>query len=147
MLSVKNNVDNEVEVLKTFDLMRDVVLAIHGHIQYVEQGRVIESETLNPKYLVDVITPVDSIFETVVMNLRTLENGQVEIKGEVLNSDFSLNAPLNELVAIPKLGYVRLQNNPDYFSPSDNITEERKLKIIVRPLNSVTESYRDNLTV
>lgn len=147
MLGVKNNVDNEVEVLKTYDLMRDVVLAIDGHIQYRIEGRIIESETLSPKYFLQVITPVDSIYDEVVMNLRTLENGQVEIKGEVQKEDFSLHTPLNELVAIPRLGYVRLQNNPDYFTPIDDHDDEPKLKVIVRPVSAVTESYMGNLTV
>lgn len=147
LMGVKSNVDNEVELLKTYDLMREVVLAIDGHIQYRIQGRVIESETLNPKYFLQVITPVDSIVHPVEMSLRTLESGKVELQGESNKQEFSVEAPLDELVAIPELGYVRLRSNPNYFSPLDDPTSEPRLKVVIRPVNEVTEAYREKFVV
>src|SRR5690606_33647447 len=48
MMGVKSNVDNEVEILKTYDLMREVVAGVDGHIVYMTKGRVKSMETLDP---------------------------------------------------------------------------------------------------
>src|SRR5690606_10185894 len=65
MMGMKSNVDNEVEVLKTFDLMREVVGVLNAHITYKTQGRIKEVETLDPFVWMEVVTPIDSIHRTV----------------------------------------------------------------------------------
>jgi len=40
LMGTKNSVDNEVEVLRTSDLMREMVLAEKAYIGYINNGRV-----------------------------------------------------------------------------------------------------------
>src|SRR5690606_12366859 len=140
MMGVKSNVDNEVEILKTYDLMREVVAGVDGHIVYMTKGRVKSMETLDPPYRLEVITPADSIFKTVEFELQIDTDRGLKIK----NKDFELDVPVGELFAIPDLGYVRLQRNEEELLTENGTYTQ---KIIVRPPSSVTADYRSRLTV
>ncbi len=145
MMGIKSNVDNEVEVLKTFDLMREVVGALNAHITYKTQGRIKEVETLDPFVWMEVVTPIDSIHRTVDFFVRANENRTVSLKSK----EFDLEeVKLEELVSIPQLGYVRFKQNMDVLDTTwSNLVNNRPMEILVRPPAAQTALFRNNLTV
>src|SRR5690554_1920040 len=145
MMGIKSNVDNEVEVLKTFDLMREVVGALNAHITYKVQGRVKEAETLDPFVWMEVITPIDSIRGTTELSLRANEDRSLSVRAK----DFELPAVrLEELVSIPNLGFVRFKQNLELLDTTwSRQVDGRPLEIVVRTPASQTAAFRSNLTV
>lgn len=145
MMGIRSNVDNEVEVLKTFDLMREVVGALNAHITYIGQGRIKEAETLDPFVWMEVVTPIDSIHRAFEFSLSANADKTVSLKAK----EFELNAiKLDELISIPQLGFVRFTRNLQLLDTSwMEQVSARPLGIRVRPPAAQTASFRENLTV
>src|SRR5690606_5113791 len=59
-MGAKNSVDNEVEVLKTRDLMREMVLAEKAYVSYFNKGRVHNVPVFMPQFGVELLTHPDS---------------------------------------------------------------------------------------
>src|SRR5690606_5036556 len=55
LMGTKSSVDNEVEVLKTADLMREMVLAEQAYISYFNKGTVHNVPVLTAPFRVDLL--------------------------------------------------------------------------------------------
>src|SRR5690606_38107411 len=61
LMGTKSSVDNEVEVLKTSDLMREMVLAERAYINYFNKGTVHSVPVMKAPFQVALVTSPDSI--------------------------------------------------------------------------------------
>lgn len=147
VMGMKSNVDNEVEILKTFDLMREVVDELNAHIVYKTRGRIKENETLEPRYLIQVITPADSIHSTTQLVIEPTESPE-QIRVYIKDGDAEIHVKLDELVSIPNLGYVRFQlNKLESRLNGGNADNWPTQKIFITPPNRTTASFMSQLTV
>lgn len=144
MMGMKSNVDNEVEILKTYDLMKEVVLATQGHIVYKTEGRIKTTETLDPAFLVQVITPTDSIFRNTFFSIKGLnDKGKLQLKSDA----FDLEVGLDQLLSIPNLGYIRISKNPDYTQAFKDDYKGIEQEVEIHTINGITGNYMGNLTI
>src|SRR5690606_19229253 len=56
LMGTKNSVDNEVEVLRTSDLMREMVLAERAYISYFNKGTVHNVPVMAAPFRVELLT-------------------------------------------------------------------------------------------
>src|SRR5690606_35731872 len=64
LMGTKSSVDNEVEVLRTADLMREMVLEEKAYIGYFNKGRLHNVPVLEAPFQVELLTNPDSISDT-----------------------------------------------------------------------------------
>src|SRR5690606_26265916 len=69
-MGTKNSVDNEVEILKTADLMREMVLAEKAYISYFNRGTVHSVPVLAAPFRVEVLTNPDSMSSSYILEVN-----------------------------------------------------------------------------
>src|SRR5690606_3882099 len=79
LMGTKNSVDNEVEVLRTADLMREMVLAEKAYIGYFNKGRVHNVPVLSAPFQIEVVTDPDSISVAYSFEVRVIESARFEL--------------------------------------------------------------------
>lgn len=108
LMGVKNSVDNEVEVLRTEDLMREVVLAERAHIAYFHAGQLHNVPAMAAPFTVTLISSPDSIRDGLVLKVRHLPTGGLELS----NKDTLFKTTYGQAVLLPRIGTVSLHPNP-----------------------------------
>lgn len=109
IVGVKSSVDNEVEVLKTGDLMREMVLAEKAYVSYFKAGTVHSVPVMQIPYQVVLETAPDSVRKTNAFDIIAAENGFVDLQ----NPDTTLRVALGKPFFLPGAGTVRVSRNPE----------------------------------
>src|SRR5690606_28865258 len=93
---------NEVEVLKTADLMREVVLAENAYLSFYKIGTVHNVPVLTTPYQIELISDVDSIGTGISLNILEISNDILELS----NRDTVFQVKRNIPFSIPDIGTI-----------------------------------------
>lgn len=134
------NLDNEIEVLKSYRLLKQVVEELQLHISYYEVGNIQTSQRWNPPFTISNKMPLDSI--------KTPTEYQVQLAGQTVTvtdeEDQAFSLPLQ---AIPTTE----DGLPFYIQLSDKDTplplEKTNYKVTLVPVKNATMQLIKNLTV
>ncbi len=100
LMGAKNSVDNEVEVLKTIDLMQEMVIAEQEFVRYFKVGTVHNVPEPESPYKLSLLSPATEITTRVSFQFYPLNENQVELS----NADTSFVVQLNKPFEIPTVG-------------------------------------------
>ena len=143
------NTDNEIEVLKSKSLIRDVIKELALYINYMEKGVLKKKELYKSSpILVDTfLFNVDDLVYPLRITLKDLKTRQISIKVEVMNSEdetiisdtyssfpVTLETPYGKILLL-KLGNVE-----------DDIDISELVITISKPIN-LAKAYLNDLTV
>src|SRR5690606_7136122 len=132
----KSSVDNEVEILRTSDLMRKMVLAEKAYISYFNKGRVHQVPVSTAPFRVDLLTDPDSITGSYALDVQITSGDKVQL----LAADTAYQVFLNQPFTLPGGGMLRIQQIPGAIS-KDNYGFR------VSPVRAVTASFSSRLSV
>src|SRR5690606_11122346 len=106
LMGTKNSVANEVEVLKTADLMRKMVLAEKTYIGYFNKGRVHNVPVLSAPFQVELLTDPDSISNAFALEVRATEDERFELS----NADTLFQVQLDKPFVLAGVGSLKIAN-------------------------------------
>lgn len=106
LLGTKSTVDNEAEILKTRNLMEEVVKDMNLNITYYEKGAIKSVELYESPYLVKVLAPMDTI-KSVEIKVRFAEKGKVAVTADGLDTLVAFDSSFK----IPEVGVVQIVEN------------------------------------
>lgn len=133
---IKNSVDNEVEVLKTDDLLREMILTERSYISYEKIGRLQDVPIYSAPFQVQLLSNPDSILQSKEFLVKSMKEGQL-----VLSSlDTVFKVKIGQGFFLPQVGRIRI----------DSV--ERGLNggnygFKISPVRSVVEAFRSSLSV
>lgn len=133
----KSSVDNEVEVLRTADLMREMVLTESAYINYYNLGQVHNVPVVASPYRVTLLSNPDSIRISTSFKFRSIGNREVALE----NSDTSLVVNIDSSFFVRQVGTMRLSG-----VAQDMITGE-SYGFVIKPIESTVSFLRDRLSV
>ncbi len=137
LMGAKNSVDNEVEVLKTADLMRAMVIAEKAYVGYFEKERILTLPVASIPYTVSVISSPDKILESISFKIKSVNGNQLEVS----NPDTIFVVGLNKPFFIEKVGDVLI-------TESGKSKEESKSYVFtIQPVYKVVNDFMDALSV
>jgi tyrosine-protein kinase Etk/Wzc len=125
LIGSQSSVENEVEILKTPDLMEDVVRKMRLNIVYSKRSKLIRRELDSPPFKISLIKAVDTI-QTTTIELNKVAQNIVSVKC----GNFEKEVHWNEFFRIEGVGVLQLVRdsaNPidgdDYFVTVSSINE------------------------
>ena len=149
-LSMANNFDNEVEILRSYTLIKKVVNALNLYVDYSEESSFGYARPLYKRSPVQVwMAPEEA--ERLPSALRLRMNchpgGQVDVVAEytVEKEEKSLSRTFSKLPAvfITPVGTLSLSQLPDSLLPPAQ--EERIVQAVVMPPSAAASSYQARL--
>src|SRR5690606_30699693 len=136
LMGTKNSVDNEVEVLKTTDLMREMVLAEKAYISYFNKGTVHNVPVSAAPFRVATLTNPDSISSSYIFEVNPVTDTEIELS----NPDTVIRINWGEPFVLPSVGILKMEKAAD-FSSKENFGFR------IAPLRSVAASFSSRLSV
>ncbi|PRD46856.1 GumC family protein [Sphingobacterium haloxyli] len=136
LMGTKNSVDNEVEVLKTADLMREMILEEKAYIGYFNKGRVHNVPVLSAPFEVELLSNPDSIVAVYAFEAQKRKDGKIELS----NADTLFNVDFGKTFALSGVGLLRIV---DLRTPPS--TDSYGFRIA--PLRSMAAAYSTQLSV
>jgi tyrosine-protein kinase Etk/Wzc len=125
LIGSQSSVENEVEILKTPDLMEDVVRKMKLNVVYSKRNSFIKRELDNPPFRIVLIKADESIQSTTI-DLNVVGNKSVKVKCR----NFEKELQWNEFFRIEGVGVLQLVkdspnpiNGDDYFVTVSSINE------------------------
>lgn len=136
LMGTKNSVDNEVEVLRTADLMREMVLAEKAYIGYFNKGTVHSVPVLTAPFSVELLSNPDSISLSYVLEVKHLSGNKIELS----NKDTLFQNRSGEPFRLPSAGIFQIN-----LKNGGKTGENYGFRI--SPLRNTIENLRNNLNV
>ncbi len=138
-----NNIDNEIEIIKSRKIIGDVIKRLNYTVSYFSKGRVIESEIYNKSAPIFLeVVKKDSIFYELDTVIRILPISSTEFKLISKDGDEISTNLFNEVIQNNKLTF-RVVNKS---KPQENVSNS-EIKIAIRPLNSLIDSYQRRVVI
>ena len=138
-----NNIDNEIEIIKSRKIIGDVIKKLNYTVSYFSSGRVIESELYNKKspILIDVVKK-DSVFYELDTVLKVLPISNTKFK-LINQEDEEVSTHLfNEIIESNNLTFRVINNVKD-----QKETLKTEIKIVVKQLNGLINSYQSGVNI
>ena len=142
VVSSKNNIDNEIEILKSKNLLKSVVTDLKLYVSYSLNDRIPSVQLYKYSPVVADMDSVEQLVHPVFMTLLMSEDGKVKVEG-VCNGE-KIGTVLSELPAV-----VNTASGNVYLSLNESVEpiyDENISVSIVHPL-SVARGYAGRLGV
>ncbi len=137
LMGTKSSVDNEVEVLKTSDLMREMVLFDRAYVNYFLKGKVHDLPVLAAPFQVELISSVDSVRDKKRFQVYPLESGGLKLESQ----DTTITFAQGKAVFIPQVGDLLITPSPGQHD------KDVVFGFTIAPIDDVVEDYRSALNV
>lgn len=131
IMGAKNSVDNEVEILRTADLMRDMIIKEHAYISYFRMGTVKDAPVNTIPYTVELLSLPDSIAIARRFNIEEKNQSSVTLS----NTDTSFNVQLGRAFQLLGVGTLLVTRNA---KPLD---AEQDYGFTISPLRKVVNAF------
>jgi tyrosine-protein kinase Etk/Wzc len=125
LIGSQSSVENEVEILKTPDLMEDVVRKMKLNIVYSKRSKLVKREIYNPPFRIAFIKALDTI-QSKIIEINKVSENLVSVKCE----SFEKEIHWNEFFRIEGIGVLQLVkdstntiNGDDYFVTISSVNE------------------------
>src|SRR5690606_2868387 len=105
LMGTKNSVDNEVEVLRTADLMREMILSETAYIDYFKQGRVHDVPVMSTPFLVTLLSNPDSVAFGYTLDINPIDGNIAELS----SPDTLFRVRWDEPFSLPLAGLLRIE--------------------------------------
>lgn len=144
LLGGVNNIDNEIEILKSKSLIKSVVNALQLHTTYKLQGHISSSD-LYDKSPIQVTmdqAALDTLSYAICLNATMNSNKSIKVEGEVHGA--SINTTLYTLPAIVRtpVGKLTVSYRPNTFPIVDGV-----IKVTINKPIQTTKGYLADLSV
>src|SRR5690606_23653966 len=136
LMGTKSSVDNEVEVLRTADLMREMVLEEKAYISYFNKGRVHNVPVLDAPFRVELLTAPDSIGRSYTLEVQQQKDGELLLS----NRDTLLQAAWSEPFSLPGVGIIKMV-------PLAPKSAKEYYGFTITPVRSAAASFSSKLSV
>jgi len=137
MMGVKSSVDNEVEILKTADLMSEMVRAEEAFIDYYKVGNVHDIPILNAPFRIKVLSNADSISSQGHFDVTLIQNNRFKIS----NADTSFQVENGKPFSLPNIGRLSLVES------TFQENKKESFGFIISPVNKTVAKFMEALTV
>ncbi|MFD2597269.1 GumC family protein [Sphingobacterium griseoflavum] len=138
LMGATSSVDNEVEILKTADLMREMVLTEKAFITFYIKGAVHDIPTYKTPYNIELISSPDSVIETRRFSISEKAAGLLELT----DTDTLFKVKAGEPFYIHNVGNVQISkilDNEEQLPASYSFS--------ITPIADVIDSYTGALNV
>ncbi len=135
-VGIKNSVDNEVEILKTDDLLREMILTEKSFISYQKIGGFQDKPLNEGPFHVQLLSNPDSILTSKNFLVKSVGQGHL-----ILSSlDTTLKVKIGHAFYLPQVGRIKIDE------VRRGINNEN-FGFKISPVRSVVESFRAALSV
>jgi tyrosine-protein kinase Etk/Wzc len=149
---MKSNVDNEIEILKSRTLIENTVKKLNLTVSVVFKGNIMDEELYKEAPIeVTLINPENSLYGSVInLNYTELTSDTFELKDELFDENSKVYSATNnkyhygELITTLK-GKMIIKKTK--FRENKIKDDDRDIKILIRPLEDVVNSFRERLIV
>ena len=144
MLDVKNNVDNELEILKTSNLTEQVVRELGTYVSYTEKGTFKDNALYGANCPIHITIPdavLDTLNKPIEFETTVLPHGGLEFSGTFTDKDFNVKASANDSMAVLPCG--KIYFNRTAFVPKNVM----KMDITIHSSTELAESILANMTM
>lgn len=145
-----NNVDNEVEILKSTNLVKSVVKNLKLNTQYLTRRglRMVELYTESPILVSMSQETLDTLQSTIVLNVVRLKQGPVTVEGEIRskrleNPEFSFYFDKLPAVFETKVGVITITERPGDKEP----LYDKNIKVLISNPVRTAKVYLKNMDV
>jgi len=149
--SMKNNVDNEVEILKSRTLVENTIKKLNLNVGLFVEGKVVDRDIYED-------TPISAYFfnktiffdkAKVILNCKLLTDNTFSLENEVEESERFILSTKNEFKfgekIATKIGVLVIQKT--VFYAKNHTGRFESIRIVINPLDELTESFRTRLKV
>lgn len=150
LLNSGNNVDNEVEVLKSTNLVKSVVKNLKLHTLYLTRSglRMVDLYSNSPLLVTMTEETLDTLKAPIVLEIVRSANGAVTIEGEIKNDklddpEFSFQFDKLPAVFETKEGLITVSETPGAKFP----LYDKTIKVVINNPVWVAKGYLRNLDV
>ncbi|MHC0441188.1 GumC family protein [Flavobacterium sp. 3-210] len=149
--SMKNNVDNEIEILKSRTLVENTIKKLNLNVAFFVEGKVVDRDVYAEKPIIAYFSNKTNLFDKtkVVLNCKLLNSTTFLLENETEEKEnFILSAQkefkFGQKIAT-KIGVLVIQKTPFYVKNHTGRFES--IRIVINPLDELTESFRKKLKV
>jgi tyrosine-protein kinase Etk/Wzc len=141
---VRQNVENEMSILKSYSLTRRTLSDLDFIISYYCVGRVRNARLYKPFFNVEL----DSVLETAIYTpvyITVMDEDRYHLE---INSQYKINRILRfgEPFRHPNFNFT-IRINKDNYRISSELSRQTKISFIVNDLNSLTNQYMSRLNI
>lgn len=144
ILNSKNNVDNEIEVLRSKNLIRSVVNELGLHTTYERQGRIRSAELYNESPVLVSLPKeyLDTLSYPVLMEIKMMEDGSLKVEAEQWKEKFSKTFAKLPDSLVTSAGTIVFELNPEI----DPVYDRKIYATIYNPI-SITRDFLSRLDI
>ncbi|KAF2332516.1 GumC family protein [Flavobacterium daemonense] len=149
--TMKNNVDNEIEILKSRTLVESTIKKLHLNVDFFVKGKVVDRDIYAEKPITAYFLNKTILFDKTkaVLNCRLLtsntfllENDEEEKEEFILSSKREFK--FGEKIAT-KVGTLVIQKTSSY--AKNHTGRFESIRIVINPLDDLTAGFRNRLKV
>lgn len=142
LLGGKSSVENEVEILKTRNLMEKVVRGMDLNVVYYSNGRIKQVEVLDAPFKVDILSPIDSIKGT-TFQIKPIDKLHVEIEytHQLTKKEIIKTIAFGKPFTIDEIGRIQISKKPQVAWGKSNYN------FTIKPFDATVSEFQKNLTV
>jgi capsular exopolysaccharide synthesis family protein len=151
LLNTKNNVDNELEILKTSDLTQLVVRDLGLYVQYTEIGTFRNTPLYGSNCPIKISLAadlLDTLKKTIEFKAKVIPRDGVEFSGTFKDNDFTVKATSSDSVAVLPFGNIYFRKGE--FKPDKEMTVginiQNPVKVAAGFLANMTMELTSKLT-
>lgn len=143
MIGVVSNVENELYILKSRSLVREVINRLSLHVSYIAEGRIKSRDlyTQSPVIVDMSQSELDRLDENIRFELRQLNDSAVQVKGLIAGKHVDTLFAFLPALLQTKLGTIS-------FTRREGVEADyRRMQVEIQHPDGVINFYRNNLTV
>lgn len=149
---MKNNVDNEIEILKSRTLVESTVKKLNLNLSIIAKGKFVDRDIYKGAPIeVTLINPENLFYKNKMdLNYTELSSNTFELKNNLINEKSKITLNGNNKFHYGQLittQYGQMIINKSKIISSQFESNGRDINIIISPLEDVTNSFRGRLTV
>ncbi len=143
--SLKSNVDNEVEILKSRTLIESTVKKLSLNVSLVVKGKLMDNELYKRSPIQVHLVNAEAHFYENEMNLNYTEltSDTFELRNENSRGNSNTNRKFHYGDVIDT-EYGKIIISKSELNPIDDFKE---IAIVIRPVENIVESFRERLTI
>lgn len=144
ILSSSKNIDNEIEILHSKSLIKDVVNELGLYINYSTKARFNDAELYRDSPILIEFSPEDAekLSAPILLNITTLPNGEFDVHATINERTISKHFDKLPAVLPSEAGTISFLSNPAHTLKENDLVNV----VIVRPLG-VAKGYAGSLAI
>lgn len=149
--SMKNNVDNEIEILKSRTLVENTIKRLNLNVAFFVEGNVVDRDVYAEKPIIAHFSNKTILFDKTkaVLNCKLLNSNSFALENDIEENEKFILSTKNEFKfgeKIPtKVGVLIVQKTAFY--AKNHTGRFESIRIVINPLDELTESFRKKLKV